>query len=179
MTGVFFLLSHYLTSSLLPTTAQHAIFFLNLTQLLDHTQCNLKMLLVHENKMEQSLRFLANAYNVYTGGTGRCLHERIKGRDREVRLSRFSEPFLNTSISSGFSLFGEVSFMNGDPYRYSHSVEQAIQIRFHPNNINRYSGTDIARAWTPTIRQHNCQSVSGQTAEGPVSPSCNEINASD
>ena len=69
--------------------------------------------------------------------------------------------------------------MNGDPYRYSHSVEQAIQIRFQPNNINRDSGIDIARAWTPTIRQHNCQSVSGQTAEGTVYSSYNENNASD
>ena len=69
--------------------------------------------------------------------------------------------------------------MNGDPNRYSHSVEEAIQISFHPNNINRDRGIEIPRAWTPTIRQHNSQSVSGQTAEGTVYSSYNENNASD
>ena len=69
--------------------------------------------------------------------------------------------------------------MNGDPNWYSHSVEEAIQISFHPNNINRDRGIEIPRAWTPTIRQHNSQSVSGQTAEGTVSSSYNENNASD
>lgn len=64
--------------------------------------------------------------------------------------------------------------MNGDPNRYSHSLEEAIQISFHPNNINR-----DPRAWTPTIRQHNSQSVSRQTVEGTVSSSYNENNASD
>ena len=38
---------------------------------------------------------------------------------------------------------------------YTRRVKEAINIRLHPNNINRESGIDIPEAWMPTIKKHN------------------------
>ncbi|KAL9979688.1 hypothetical protein ACROYT_G017388 [Oculina patagonica] len=41
-------------------------------------------------------------------------------------------------------------------------VKEAIQIRLHPNNINRDSGIEIPEAWMPTIKKHNTRRTERQ-----------------
>ena len=54
------------------------------------------------------------------------------------------------------------------------SIEEAIHIRLHPNNINRDSGIEIPEGWMPTIKQHNSRSVPQRTHEGTASSQNNE-----
>ena len=48
----------------------------------------------------------------------------------------------------------EVRCIAQDKHWYTRRVKEAIQIRLHPNNINRDSGIDIPEEWLPTIRRH-------------------------
>ena len=46
-------------------------------------------------------------------------------------------------------------------------VKEGIDVRLHPDNINRDSGIEIPEAWMPTIKKHNNKRAVGQrTAEG-------------
>ena len=59
-----------------------------------------------------------------------------------------------------------------------HRVKEAIHIRLHPNNINRYSGIEIPEAWMPTIKKHNRRTVQQRTTEGATSgQDCEDRNA--
>ena len=54
-----------------------------------------------------------------------------------------------------------------DSHYYTCRVKEAINIRLHPNNINRDSGIEIPEAWMPTIKKHNNRrAVRQRTAEG-------------
>ena len=62
---------------------------------------------------------------------------------------------------------------------YSHRVKDAIHKKFHPDNINRDSGTEIPEAGMLMIRQHSSQLLPPGTAEGTASFSKNANNALD
>ena len=53
-------------------------------------------------------------------------------------------------------------FIDGDPHCYTRGVKYAIDIRLHPNNINRDSRIDILEAHD----QETQQQVSRTTADG-------------
>ena len=97
------------------------------------------------------------------------MQDRIKEHDRGIRLARtetsaVSEHAHNTGHKP---LWNEVKFINRDPYYYTCRIKEAIHIRFHPNNINRYSGIEIPNAWMLTIKKHNNRrAVPQRTPEG-------------
>ena len=97
------------------------------------------------------------------------MQDRIKEHDRDVQLARtetsaFSEHTHNTEHKP---LWNEVKFIDRDPYYYTRKVKEAIQMRLHPDNINRDSGIEIIEAWMPTIKKHNNRrAVRQRTAEG-------------
>jgi len=50
---------------------------------------------------------------------------------------------------------------------------EAIHTRLYQNNINRNDGIKILKAWIPTIKKHNSQSVRMRTYVGTASQSWN------
>ena len=108
---------------------------------------------------------------VNIGETGRPMQDRIKEHDRDIRLTRtetsaVSEHAHNTGHKP---LWNEVKFIDRDPQYDTRRVKEAIHIRLHPNNINRDSGIEILKAWTPTIRKHNNRrAVRQRTTAWPV-----------
>ena len=68
--------------------------------------------------------------------------ERIEEHDQDTRLARTqSSAVSERSNSTGrYPLWDEVKFIDRDPYWYTRRVKQAIHIRLHSDNINRYSG---------------------------------------
>ena len=108
---------------------------------------------------------------VNIGETGRPMQDRIKEHDWDIRLTRtetsaVSEHAHNTGHKP---LWNEVKFIDRDPHYDTRRVKEAIHIRLHPNNINRDSGIEILKAWTPTIRKHNNRrAVRQRTTAWPV-----------
>ncbi|KAL9980999.1 hypothetical protein ACROYT_G009651 [Oculina patagonica] len=94
---------------------------------------------------------------VYIGETGRPMRERIKEHDRDIRLARIQTSAVSehTHNTGHYPLWNEVKFIDREPHWYTRRVKEAIQIRLHPNNINRDSGIEIPEAWMPTIKKHN------------------------
>ena len=86
-------------------------------------------------------------------------------------------PFLNTPIRPGI-IHSETKLSLLTETLTGTYVKEAVNIRLHPNNINRDSGIEIPEAWMPTIKQHTCnsQSLPQWTAEGSVSSSDNTNN---
>ena len=113
--------------------------------------------------------------------TGRCVHERIREHDRDIRLSRTQASAVSehANKTGHYLLWDEVKFTYRDSHWYYRRVKEAVHIRLHPNNINRDSGIEIPEAWMPTIRQHKSRSLPLWTAEGSVSSSDNTNNALD
>ena len=73
-------------------------------------------------------------------------------------------------MREGIYPFGS-KFIDCDPY--TQRLKEAIHIRCHPSNINKYSGIHIFEAWIPTIKKHNRRSVTMWTYEETVSQSQN------
>ncbi|KAL9953838.1 hypothetical protein ACROYT_G041308 [Oculina patagonica] len=106
---------------------------------------------------------------VYIGETGRPMQDRIKEHDRDIRLARIQTSAVSehTHNTGHYPLWNEVKFIDREPHWYTHRVKEAIQIRLHPNNINRDSGIEIPEAWMPTIKKHNTRRTERQrTPEG-------------
>ena len=64
---------------------------------------------------------------VYIGEMGRCMHERIKEHNRDIRTqtSAFSE---HTNKTGYYPLWEEVTFIDPDPHWYSHRVDQFLPL---------------------------------------------------
>ncbi|KAL9972272.1 hypothetical protein ACROYT_G018555 [Oculina patagonica] len=105
---------------------------------------------------------------VYIGETGRPMQDRIKEHDRDIRLARFQTSAVSEHIhnTGHYPLWNEVKFIDREPHWYTRRVKEAIQIRLHPNNINRDSGIEIPEAWMPTIKKHNTRTERQRTPEG-------------
>jgi len=105
---------------------------------------------------------------VYIGETGRSMQERIKRHDRDIRLARTQTSAISehTHETGHYPIWNEVKFIDRDPHWYTRRVKEAIDIRLHPNNINRDSGIEIPEAWVPTIKIHNKRTVQQRTTEG-------------
>ena len=114
--------------------------------------------------------------------SGRCTHEWIKEKDKDIRLS-WTQKTLAVSEHANktrcYPLWDEVKFIDQDHHWYSRQVKEAIHIRLHPKNINRDSGIEIPEAWMATVRQHDNLSPPQQTTEGSVSSSHNANNTLD
>ncbi len=86
------------------------------------------------------------------------MQDRIKEHDRDIRLARIQTSAVSehTHNTGHYPLWNEVKFIDREPHWYTSRVKKAIQIRFHPNNINRDSGIEIPwHAWTPTKKKKN------------------------
>ena len=97
--------------------------------------------------------------------------ERIKEHDQDTRLARTQSSAVSeqSNLTGHYPLWDEVKFLDRDPYWYTRRVKQAIHIRLHSDNINRYSGIEISEARMPTIKQYNTHSVTMRTIEGTIS----------
>ena len=106
--------------------------------------------------------------------------DRIKEHEPDIRLARtqtsaVSEHANNTGHNP---LWNEVKFIDRDPHWYTRRVKEAIHIRLHPNNINRYSRIEIPEAWMPTIKKHNNRrTVRQRPAEGTTHRNNKDRNA--
>ncbi|XP_041483471.1 uncharacterized protein LOC121430261 [Lytechinus variegatus] len=93
---------------------------------------------------------------VYIGETGRPVNERMLEHRRDVKHRRIdssavAEHAWNADHPPNWD---EVSCIARDKHWYTRRVKEAIQIRLHPNNVNRDNGIDIPEEWLPTIRRH-------------------------
>ena len=84
---------------------------------------------------------------VYVGETGRCIHERIKEDERDIRLSRTQTSAVSehANKTGNYLLWDEVKFIDRDPHWYSRRVKEAIHLRPHPNNINGDSRIEMVK----------------------------------
>ena len=73
---------------------------------------------------------------VYIGETGRSIHERIKERDRDIRLActQTSAVSEHAHETGHYPLWNDVKFIDRDSHWYTRRVKEAIHIRLHPNN---------------------------------------------
>ena len=74
----------------------------------------------------------------------------------------------------------EVKCIAQDKHWYARRIKEAIQIRLHPDNLNRDSGIDFPEDWMPTIRRH-CNSkatpVTTSAASAPAEPNNSATSA--
>ena len=97
------------------------------------------------------------------------MQDKIKEHDRDNRLARTETAAVseNAHNTGHKPLWNEIKLIDRDPYYYMRRVKEAIDVRLHPDNINRDSGIEIPEAWMPTIKKHNKRrSVGQRTAEG-------------
>ena len=90
-------------------------------------------------------KILCECGKVYIGETGRSMRERIKEQDSLLilRLTRFQSTLTKRAIFlSGARLRLLIVTLTG-----TQRVKEAIQIRLHPNNINRDSGIEIPEGY--------------------------------
>ena len=94
---------------------------------------------------------------VFIGETGRPVQERMKEHERDVRLARCQTSAVaeHANATAHGPSWNDVKCIDRDPHWHTRRVKEAIQIRLHPNNINRDSGIEIPEAWMPTIRKHS------------------------
>ena len=94
---------------------------------------------------------------VYIGETGRPVQERMKEHERDVRLARCQTSAVaeHANATGHGPSWNDVKCIDRDPHWHTRRVKEAIQIRLHPNNINRDNGIEIPEAWMPTIRKHS------------------------
>ena len=64
------------------------------------------------------------------------MHERIKEHDRDIPLARTQSSAVSehSNATGHFPLWDKVKFIDRDPHWYTRRVEEAIHIRFHPDN---------------------------------------------
>ena len=81
---------------------------------------------------------------VYIGETGRVMQERIKEHDRDIWLARTqtSAVWEHANETGHPPTWKEVKFTYRDPHWYTRRVKEVINVRLHPNNINRNSGIE-------------------------------------
>ena len=85
----------------------------------------------------------------------KCLQ--LNQHERDVRLARCqtSEVAEHANATGHGPSWNDVKCIDRDPHWHTSWVKEAIQIRLHPNNINRDNGIEIPEAWMPTIRKHS------------------------
>ena len=117
---------------------------------------------------------------VYISETGRPLQDGIKEHGRNIRLARTQTSAVSEHANNTVhnTLWNEVKFIDREFHWYKRRVKKAIQIRLHPNNINRDSEIEILEAWVPTIKKHNNRRTVRQgTAEGTTHRNSEDRNA--
>ncbi|KAL9961738.1 hypothetical protein ACROYT_G030742 [Oculina patagonica] len=117
---------------------------------------------------EPGVRIPCECAKVYIGETRRPMQDRIKEHDRDIRLARTQTSTVagDTNNTGHYPLWNEVKFIDRDPHWYKRRVKEAIDIRLHPNNINRDNGIEIPEAWMPTIKKHNNRRTVRQRTAG-------------
>jgi len=103
------------------------------------------------------------------------MQERIKEHVRDIRLARTQTSAVSehANETGHLPIWKEVKFIDRDPHWYTPRVKEAIQVRLHPDNINRDSGIEIPEAWIPMFKKHNSRSTTKRTYEGTTSNSRN------
>ena len=82
------------------------------------------------------------------------------GPCRDIRLahtqtSAVSEHAHETGHYPAINMWNEVKSIDRDPHWCTRCVKGAVDIRLHPNNINRDNGIEIPEPWMPTDKKHN------------------------
>ena len=98
-----------------------------------------------------------------------------KIHDGDIRLARTQiDAVLEHANETGhLPIWKEVKFFHRDPHWHTRKFKEAIQLRLHPNNINRDSGIEIPEAWIRTIKKHNSRSTTKRNCGGTLSNSRN------
>ena len=112
---------------------------------------------------------------VYIGETGRPVQEMMKEHERDVRLARCQTSAVaeHANATGHGPSWNYVKCIDRDPHWHTRRVKEAIQIRLHPNNINRDNGIEIPETWMPTIRKHSWEHSDVGTANHRATSSPN------
>jgi hypothetical protein len=90
---------------------------------------------------------------VYIGQTGRSIDTRIKEHHRHIRLAHPHKSAIAThSISQGHRIQLQDTKILSTKSRYRNQLnKEAIEIKLHPNNMNREDGLCLSQSWKPLI----------------------------
>jgi hypothetical protein len=88
---------------------------------------------------------------VYIGQTGRSVDIRIKEHQRHIRLNHPDKSAVaEHSIDQGHRIqFHDASILATKTRYMDRIVRKAIEIEFHPYNINREGGFCLSKSWKP------------------------------
>ena len=97
----------------------------------------------------------------YIGETARPVAERISEHKRDCRLRRTDSSAVAEHAWENHHQpnWEGIQCLAQERHWYTRRVKEAINIRLHPNNLNRDSGIDIPDFWMNTIRRHNTHST--------------------
>ena len=76
------------------------------------------------------------------------MRKRIKEHDRNIRFVRTQTCAASEHAyeTGHIPIWSDAKFIDRDPHQYTHRVKEAIHIRLHPNNINKYSGIERSKS---------------------------------
>ena len=99
----------------------------------------------------------------------------MKEHERDVRLARCQTSAVaeHANATGHGPSWNYVKCIDRDPHWHTRRVKEAIQIRLHPNNINRDNGIEIPEAWMPTLRKHSWEHSDVGTANHRATSSPN------
>ena len=111
--------------------------------------------LKHLSQDEVVYKILCEYGKVYSGETGRSMHERIKEHGRDIRIARTQSSAVSeyANETAHYPFWDKVEFIGCQQQWYTRRVKETIHLRLHPNNVN--NGIEIPEAWIPTIEQNN------------------------
>jgi len=91
--------------------------------------------------------------SVYIGETGRSIQTRIKEHQRYVKTrssahSALAEHFLDTGHKI---CFDQTSVVSKSQHYFPRKIREAIEIKKHPQNLNRDDGYQLSSIWKPVL----------------------------
>ena len=92
---------------------------------------------------------------VYIGETERTIETRVKEHRRHLRLGQFEKSAIAEHCAQeNHNIHWEETAQLGRTRGYWDRItKEAIEIRLHPNNINRDRGLQLSSAWNPAINR--------------------------
>jgi hypothetical protein len=98
-------------------------------------------------------RNLCECGKVYTGQTGRSVDARLKEHQRHIHLEHPDKSSVaEYSVDLEHRIQFYITSILATKTRYmDHTVKEAIEIKFHSNNINREAGFCLSKSWKHLI----------------------------
>ena len=104
--------------------------------------------------MVKSAGFPASAANSTSGKQIGLCRKGSKNRDIRLAHNQTSAVSEHAHETGHYPIWNGVKFTDRDPHWYTRRVKEAIHIRPHPNNINKYTGMSTIKSAT-TEKRYN------------------------